>query len=455
MKVLKVKAGIKQKLRARLKMRVRFIFYSVIAVLLLGLATTTFLLLNTGAPETGTAFTIGDKLTTGDIICRFTWEEKSVLKATEGPDGIKASKTAFISGGGKSSSNALNPGKPGQPINLMLSGSPYFNVPGIDIAIDFRRSEGSGNFFSRGSGFNFGMDKGNIGVTYRIENGNGGFKSVNAVTNYSIPIDELWRTYRFIYSPMTGKGEIFVNSIIVWSNQTTPNTKLYWNDDSNVIIGKDMDGGGAADRSIFDNLVVRSTGSVESSEQSLLAFSAFPHPDFKERMLVTWSMITTINDNYFTVERSVNGLDFNKIGTVKVAPAGNTAVDYQFTDLRAVAYGITYYRIKFYSNDGQFVQYPATAVSTKSRLIEDVSIENISPLPFSDSFDLTYTTSGKGEVLMKLIDKNGTVCATEKMNAAKGKNIYVFRNAVKLNSGIYTLSVTYNNKSVNKKVIKS
>lgn len=449
----KLKLKFKRNLRVRLGMRMRVIFYSIIAVLLFGIVTTTFLLLNTGNPETGTAMV--DNLTTGDIICRFTWEEKSVLKATEGPDGIKASKTAFISGGGKSSSSALNPGKPGQPINLMLTGSPYFNVPGIDIAIDFRRSEGSGNFFSRGSGFNFGMDKGNIVVTYRIENGSGGFKSINAVTNYSIPIDELWRTYRFIYSPMTGKGEIFVNSIIVWSNQTTPNTKLYWNDDSNVFIGKDMDGGGAIDRSIFDNLVVRSTGSVENSEQSLLAFSAFPHPDFKERMLVTWSMIPTINDNYFTVERSVNGLDFNKIGTVKVAPAHNTAADYQFTDLRPVAYGITYYRIKHYSNDGQFVQYPATAVSTKSRLIEDVSIENISPLPFSDSFDLTYTTSGTGEVLMKLIDKSGTVCATEKMNAAKGKNIYVFREAVKLNSGIYTLSVTYNNKSVNKKVIKS
>ncbi|HLG34302.1 MAG TPA: T9SS type A sorting domain-containing protein [Bacteroidia bacterium] len=433
----------------------RVITYSIIIFLFIGIVTTTFLLLDISTPEKGVAQQGVDNLSTGDVICRYTWEEKSVLKATEGPAGIKASKTAFISGGGKSSSNALNPGKPGQPVNLMLTGSPYFNVPGIDIAIDFRRSEGSGNFFTRGSGFNFGMAQGNIVVAYRIENGSGGFKSVNAVTNYTIPIDEIWRTYRFIYSPITGKGEIFVNSVIVWSNQSTPNTKLYWNDDSNIVIGKDMDGGGAIDRSIFDNLVVRSTGSVESGLQSLLAFSAFPHPDFKERMLVTWTMIPSINDNYFTVERSVNGLDFNKIGTIKVAPAANTAADYTFTDLRPVAYGITYYRIKHYSKDGQFVQYPATAVSTRSRLIEDISIENIAPLPFTSTFDLTYTTSGTGEVLMKLIDKNGTVCVTEKMNAAKGKNIHVFRNAGKLTSGIYTLNLTYNNKSVHKKVIKS
>jgi hypothetical protein len=453
MKGIKLKLNIKQELRRRLN--VKLILFAAITVLLFGIAITSVLIINLGNSERGTAQKADDLLAIGDIICRFTWEEKSVLKATEGPDGIKASKTAFISSGGKSSSNALNPGKPGQPINLMITGSPFFNVPGIDIAIDFRRSEGSGNFFSRGSSFNFGMDKGNIIITYRIENGNGGFKSVSAVTNYSIPIDEIWRTYRFIYSPITGKGEIFVNSVIVWSNQSTPNTKLYWNDDSNVIIGKDMDGGGAIDRSIFDNLVVRTTGSVENSEQSLLAFSAFPHPDFKERMLITWTMIPTINDNYFTVERSVNGVDFNKIGTIKAAPASNTASEYLFTDIRPVAYGITYYRIKHFTNDGQFVQYPATAVSTRSRNIEDIAIEDVAPLPFTSSFDITYTTSGTGEVLMKIIDKNGTICATEKMKAVKGKNIYAFRNAVKLNSGIYTLNLTYNQKSVNKKVIKS
>ncbi|MBK5285491.1 MAG: T9SS type A sorting domain-containing protein, partial [Bacteroidia bacterium] len=258
--------------------------------------------------------------------------------------------------------------------------------------------------------------------------------------------------YRFIYTPSTGKGEIFANSVIVWSNQSTPNTKLFWNDDSNIIIGKDMDGGGAIDRSIFDNLVVRTTGSVETNLQSLLAFTAVPQDG---KMLITWSMIPGINDNNYAIERSVNGIDFTRIGTLKAAPAGNTVVDYQFADMRPVAYGITYYRIKYYSNDGQFVQYPATAVSTKSKMIDDIAIENISPIPFNTSLDITYTTSGSGEVLLKLIDKIGTVCFTEKMKASKGKNIHIFRDTLKLNTGIYTLNLTYNNKSVSKKIIKS
>jgi hypothetical protein len=449
---MKLKYQLKQKLKARLN--IRFAAFMIISVLLFGITFMAVLLLNIGSPGDGTANT-NDNLNTGEIISRFTWENGSLLKSTEGPDGLTISKTAFVSGGGRSSSSALNPGKPGQPINMMIPGSPYFNVPGIDISIDFRRSEGSGNFFTRGSGFNFGMDKGNIVIRYRTENGKGSYKTIEAITNYQIPIDEIWRTYRFIYTPSTGKGEVFVNSVIVWSNQGTSNTKLFWGDDSNVIIGKDMDGGGAIDRSIFDNLVVRSTGNVEANLQSLLAFSAVPHPDAQGKMLVTWCMIPSVNDNYFVIERSINGVDFSKIGTVRAASAGNSVVDYQFTDLRPVTYGITYYRIKYYTHDGQFVQYPATAVSVKAKLIEDITIENIFPVPFSNSLDITYVTSGSGDVILKLINRDGIVCLTEKMNATKGKNIHVLRDTTKLEDGIYTLNLIYNNKSAYKKILKS
>lgn len=449
MKGMRLKVRLRQHLRMRTN--VKFIAFSVVTVVLYGAALSLLFMLNFSAPEISKAGS-PDNLSSGDIICKFTWDKGSPTKADEGPDAMSISKTACISNGGRSSTNALNPGKPGLPVNMMLPGSPYFNVPGIDIGIDFRRSEGSGNFFTRGSGFNFGMEKGFIVISYRIENGKGGYKTIEAVTSYSIPIDEIWRNYRFIYTPSTGKGEVFVNSVVVWSNQATPNTKLFWNDDSNVVIGKDMDGGGGMDRSIFDNLIVRSTGSVESSLQSLLAFTALPQDN---KMLVTWSMIPGINDNYFLIERSVNGVDFSRLGNVKAAPAGNTVADYQYTDLHPVAYGVTYYRIKYFSNDGQFVQYPATAVSTKSKLIEDIAIENITPLPFSNTFDVTYSTAGAGEVLMKLIDKQGTVCLSEKMNASRGKNIHVFRDTAKLNSGIYTINLTYNNKSVFKKIIKS
>jgi hypothetical protein len=447
---MKLRQHLHQQIKSRLS--VKFVLLAAFAAFLFGTTVAFLIAINTGMWGDSSGKTGNDSsLNDGDIICKFTWNNGETTKAEIGPDAISVSKNAFVSGGGRSSTDALNAGKPGAPINLVLPGSPYFDTEGIDVSIDFRRSEGSGNFFTRGNVFNFGMDKGNIVIHYRIENGKGGYTTISENTGYTIALDEIWRNYRFIYTPSTGKGEVFVNSAIIWSNQAPPNTKLAWKNSGDVIIGKDMDGGGASDKSLFDNLVIRSTGYVETTLHTLLAFTAVPYDD---KMLISWSMIPSVNDRSFTVERSVNGVDFSKIGVVNAVPASNMVNDYLFTDVKPVASGITYYRLKHYSNDGQFVQYTATAVSTKNKFSEELVIDNVEPQPFKTSLDVSYSTAISGEVLLQLFDNKGTIIYSEKMQASKGKNIYVLHPDSQLNSGTYVLNLTHNNKSVSKRIVK-
>lgn len=447
---MKLKQHIHQQIKSRLS--VKFVLVAAAGAFLFGTTVAFLIAINTGMWGDSTARPGNDNsLNNGDIICMFDWNSGEITSAQIGPDATSISKAALISGGGRSSTNALNPGKPGAPVNMVIPGSPYFDTEGIDVAIDFRRSEGSGNFFTRGNAFNFGMDKGNIIIKYQVENGKGGTATINENTGYTIALDEIWRNYRFIYTPSTGKGEVFVNSAIVWSHQSPPNTKLAWKNSGDVIIGKDMDGGGASDRSVFDNLVVRSTGYIESTLHSLLAFSAVPYDD---KMLISWSMIPSINDHHFAVERSINGVDFTRLGIVNAVPASNTVNDYLYTDPHPVASGVTYYRIKYYAQDGQFVQYTATAVSTKNKFTSELVIENVEPQPFKTSVDVSYTTAVSGEVLLQLVDKMGTVIYSEKVQASKGKNICVLRPEAELNAGTYVLNLTHNNKSVSKKIVK-
>src|ERR1041385_294613 len=124
---IKLKLRIRQQIRTRLN--VRFVMFAIISTILFGATISCLLLLNLGTPEKGIAGAGSDELSTGDIICRFTWETESPTKSAEGPDAISVSKSACITNGGRSSTKALNPGKPGTPINLLLPGSPYFNVP--------------------------------------------------------------------------------------------------------------------------------------------------------------------------------------------------------------------------------------------------------------------------------------------------------------------------------------
>jgi hypothetical protein len=66
-----------------------------------------------------------------------------------------------------------------------------------------------------------------------------------------------------------------------------------------------------------------------------------------------WRTATEINNDFFTIERSVNGFDFETIGTIP--GSGNTTytVSYEFSDERPVI-GYSYYRIKQTDFDGQY-----------------------------------------------------------------------------------------------------
>ncbi len=75
-----------------------------------------------------------------------------------------------------------------------------------------------------------------------------------------------------------------------------------------------------------------------------------------------WTTATEINNDYFTVERSSNGLSFSEL--VKKKGAGNSSSDknYEFTDVSPTK-GISYYRIKQTDFDGKYDYSDVVAVS--------------------------------------------------------------------------------------------
>ena len=74
---------------------------------------------------------------------------------------ISVSSYATVSAGGTNGTKGLNPGNGSNDINLTLDGA-AFNVPALDITVDFRREESQASFFYRGSNFNFGMNGGTL-----------------------------------------------------------------------------------------------------------------------------------------------------------------------------------------------------------------------------------------------------------------------------------------------------
>lgn len=96
---------------------------------------------------------------------------------------------------------------------------------------------------------------------------------------------------------------------------------------------------------------------------SLISFNALQKPS---AIVISWSTASELNNDYFTIERSNNGSNFSKIGTVKGVGTASTETNYSFTDNYPKT-GINYYRLTqtdFNGNSETFV--PVSVMNTLS-----------------------------------------------------------------------------------------
>ncbi|OHX67291.1 T9SS type A sorting domain-containing protein [Flammeovirga pacifica] len=114
---------------------------------------------------------------------------------------------------------------------------------------------------------------------------------------------------------------------------------------------------------------------------------------------IKWSTYTEINNDYFIVERSLDGLNWSSIGQVNGFGNSNIEIEYQFTDTSPFL-GTAYYRIKQTDYDGQSEYFGPKKVSNN-----DINTITIYPNPNSGFF---YIKMNKDDLqYLKIFDSLG------------------------------------------------
>ncbi|MGB1102926.1 MAG: hypothetical protein ACPG21_04800 [Crocinitomicaceae bacterium] len=188
------------------------------------------------------------------VISQFNFDSDPVTTAAVGPDATSVSGSALSDVGGVGGTNGLNARLAKADINMIITGSPTFDVDGINVSFDYHREENAGSFFVLGSSLEI-QGCNNLSVRYRVDNGGGGFTLVNSGTVYAIPNDDTYRNYRFAYTPCDGIGQLFVDGVSVWSNDGPDNRPMYWVGAGDEEICERIDGTGNND-TFFDNLII-------------------------------------------------------------------------------------------------------------------------------------------------------------------------------------------------------
>jgi len=312
-----------------------------------------------------------DPINNGEIILGFSWDAESTTIADAGPSASNVSIFAECVPGGLDGTKGLGAGNALKDINLEIQPTDNLNGDGIDIAIWFRRKEASGNFYTRGKDFNFGMKNGKLVVKYKLTASNGKSYSINEETRYEIPDDDLFRNYRFIYNPTTGKGEILVDQVTVWTNQAAENSRLTWKTNENIIIGEGINGEGQP-IAIFDNLIIRKTGQSSNSPMQLLSFSAELENNYT---MLNWFTGKEKGTEYYIIERSDDTKTYKEIGRVKAAGTSETLKAYALVDKEPTV-GITYYRLALSNNTSRSIWVPVIAIRLKPEQLQQVPALN-------------------------------------------------------------------------------
>ena len=152
---------------------------------------------------------------------------------------------------------------------------------------------------------------------------------------------------------------------------------------------------------------------------------------------LTWTTESEVNNDYFSIERSINGIAFETILEVAGAGTSNERIEYKTQDNNPIA-GISYYRLKQTDFDGEFSYSKIVAINRVDK--DKISIW---PNPATDKIylpiDLNQSTDYLSVYKVNILNAKGQLVYSENFTATSNVRAINISN---LDCGIYFLSQT-------------
>ena len=171
-----------------------------------------------------------------------------------------------------------------------------------------------------------------------------------------------------------------------------------------------------------------------------LSFTDFDARQTDNGVVVNWSVADVNNHSYFSVERSMNGIDFEEIRRNNENINGVVHRSFNILDNNLPAAVIIYYRIKQCDMNGgcRYTDIKKIKLNNQNR------ITTVYPQPAKDKLNLMYYSINEGPGMITVTDINGKTVLQQQHTLLKGTQPVVV-DIAQLRSGIYLVSVTDRN----------
>ena len=173
-----------------------------------------------------------------------------------------------------------------------------------------------------------------------------------------------------------------------------------------------------------------------------------------KQVLLEWSTLKEINNEFFTIERSTDGKNYQTVANLAGAGTTKETSRYSYID-QAPLSGLSYYRLKQTDYDGTSKYSKMTAVSNDVQSTKGTSgnysenaenasglkVAAIGPNPFEKHFFADFDLTSEGLVTIQLMDAQGKVLESKTMDGVAGGNHYEFNDGQGLQPGIYLFNI--------------
>ena len=152
---------------------------------------------------------------------------------------------------------------------------------------------------------------------------------------------------------------------------------------------------------------------------------------------LSWKTASEVNNNYFSIYRSLDGVTFNKIGQVSGNGNTTTVSEYEYDDQFPVS-GLCYYQLCQTDYDGVKESFPPVLVKGKCTT-KKLSL-TVSPNPFTSHLNLFVFSKYSEQVKIVIYDLKGKTIYSCARTLSEGNNSISIETG-ELPQGLYTLVI--------------
>lgn len=164
---------------------------------------------------------------------------------------------------------------------------------------------------------------------------------------------------------------------------------------------------------------------------------------------LNWTTATEENNNFFTIERSTDGINFTEIATVQGSGTSETMHNYSFTDESPMS-GNNYYRLRQTDFNGQFSfsQIVQAYISSSS-----FSLENMYPNPAINELNFSINNTNNHLITLTIMDMFGNIVSRQKADTGAGF-YHINVDISGLSAGVYFVKISNDIEELSSRFVK-